>query len=306
MQNTLDRILAFNEQLVLLSRAGLPVDLGDGRGADSIESAIEKINAALTLAVARGQSVEEVIQQSDTMSESYRHSVATLLRSDDSTVALDRLTARARIQRELTFDLSHWLFQLGVLLLLVLIGFTYLIFQSAPRIESYFDELGIAPGPLAILTTARNTYGIWFPIVLGMLVLGVVGWKKYANRIPWSALPGGNRYATTRANADTANRLASLTNQNIPLDDAMATTNTNPTTLAPLLRWAIEGDLGGEPRGRVLQSVATIYEQKANNAGSIWRVLVPSVVTTIIGGIIALAFALSVFLPWVYFLNVLT
>jgi len=307
MQTELDRILAFNEQLLSLSRAGLPVDIGGATDAESIEATIAKINANLTLAIARGQSPQQAIGDAEAMPPRYRLAILSLLHRDHSTVAFDYLTTQARAQRELVFDVSRWFYQLGVLCLIALLGFTYLIFRVTPKIASVFNDLGLGfDSSIRFSNYARETYWTWLPLLLVIILVGTWVWRRYSARLPWSSLPGGKRYQTAQSNAEVADRLATLVEQDVSVDEAMVLSHTNLAALPPLLKWAAVGDLEGESRSDAFQMVAGSYRNKATSLARIWRVIVPTVMTALVGGVIVFAYALTVFLPWLSFLTALS
>ncbi|TWU32987.1 hypothetical protein [Novipirellula artificiosorum] len=309
MQTTskpLDRILTWNDQLLGLSAAGIPIDFGGASASESVTSSVEKINAALTLAVARGQTVAHAIEHEALIPDRYRQAALTLLRTADATVPLDMLTTPARTQRELTMNLSRWFFQVGLVFALALLGFIYLIFAAAPRIRAYFGSLGLSDGPLAFLTFARETFWGWLLLLIAGFAAAVWLWRKHANQIVWSVFPGGKRYQDACDNADTASHLANLMQREISLDDALLMSGRTTDSMPPLLRWAVQGDLEGEPRDRALQFVAKTYQQKAAYIATLWRFVVPAVAASVVGGAIVLAYALALFLPWLHFLEALT
>ncbi len=74
-------------------------------------------------------------------------------------------------------------------------------------------------------------------------------------------------------------------------------------SLPSLLRWAVSGDLGGEPMPKALRFVAQTYRQKAHRQEAIWRFVAPTICGVLLGGTFVLGYSLSLFLPVVQLLK---
>ncbi|GAA4453431.1 hypothetical protein [Novipirellula rosea] len=314
-----DQIVDFNEQLVLIADSGLPVAIHSEGTPQSVDKTVSQLNARIGVRVARGDTVQAAIAEDPAISPQYRQSLLTLLRTGDSAAALDAATAAARSQRVLKRNVSQWLFQLAIIVLLALVAFVFTLSFTTPQFESFYRDMGIQEGSvLLLLEVLRDWMAVWLTVLLILGAIGWLGWRAYRDRLDWAAVPGGKGYRRAIKNSELAEQMAGLIEQGIPLSDALVICGVHNTAestedrataarfdAAPLLRWAFDEGVDDPSRGEVLRFVAAMYRQKAERLAAVWRFLVPSIATAVVGGIIVLLYALSLFLPWVHFLGVL-
>jgi len=215
-------------------------------------------------------------------------------------------------------------------------GFLYLCGVTAPKIEAIYQQIAQAPSDsLEFLAVGRQLMPIWAPLIPLLLIFAAIGWRL---RVPGSSwLPGSSRYLDAVRNANMAQQLARLIESGMSLQDSMSLAGplsdsaglmrTEPTALADgpeasvapdrkpeasalgsrelpaLLRWAVSGDLGGEPMPKALRFVAQTYRQKARRQEAIWRFMAPTICGVLLGGIFVLGYSLSLFLPVVQLLK---
>ncbi len=342
---SLQRISDFNHDLAALASIGCPIDLGP-IGHQTVAETLAEINSVLKARVQRGRSIEQAIAESPELPASYRSALMTCLRCDDHTIALDAVTTHAVAKRHLGRDLSQAFVYPLILLTLAYFGFLYLCQITVPKIGGIYSQLSIAPSEsLSLLTSGRELIPIWGPLVPVLMVLAIAWWHWRGSRHDWAWLPGSNKYYSSKRNAECARQMSRLVaggmstheslllamplidphskHNNIasdgepsdgaPSEGAAAAAENEPQVASssvahfpPLLRWAICGDLGGEPRARALQMVADTYRKSAARQATIWRVAVPSVCGVLLGGVLVLAYCLSVFYPVVALLKDIT
>ncbi|GAA5510365.1 hypothetical protein [Novipirellula caenicola] len=314
-----DQIVEFNEQLVSIADSGLPVAIHSEATPQSVDETVSQLNARIGVRVARGDTVQAAIAEDAAISPQYRQSLLTLLRTGDSAAALDAATAAARSQRVLKRNVSQWLFQLSILVVLALLAFVFTLSFTTPQLESFYQDMGIQEGSaLSLVETLRDWMAVWLPVLLILVAIGYIAWRAFGDHLQWSAVPGGKGYRRAIKNSQLAEQMAGLIQRGIPLSDALVicdvhtpaessadTAAEDGVDAAPLLRWALGEGVDEPSRGEVLRFVAAMYRQKAERSAAVWRFLVPSIATAVVGGIIVLIYALSLFLPWVHFLGVL-
>ncbi|EMI21898.1 type II secretion system F domain protein [Rhodopirellula maiorica SM1] len=318
--NEFDQIVDFNEQLVVIASTGMPIAIARSGSRQSVKETTSQLHARIGVRVARGDSIRAAIEDDSEISPQYRQSLLLLLRTGDTAAALDAATAMARSQRMLKRNISQWLFQTTIVVFLALMAFVFTLSFTTPQLESFYQDMGIQEGSvLSLLEALRESMGVW---LAGLLILGIIGWwfwRRYRDHVDWSAIPGGKGYRRAVTNSELAEQMATLYDQGVSMPDSLVicgirtgaepTNKTKPGTgvvPAPLLQWAIGGGVDEQSRSEVLRFIAAMYRQKAERLATVWRFLVPSIATAVVGGIIVLLYALSLFLPWIHFLKVLT
>jgi type II secretory pathway component PulF len=156
---------------------------------------------------------------------------------------------------------------------------------------------------------------IWAPLLPLLLIVAVIGWRLRVSGLSW--LPGSSRYLDAVRSANMAQQLARLMESGMSLQESVALAGPLQGAAAAdgkgsddaweswpaLLRWAVSGDLGGEPMPKALRFVAQTYRQKARRQEAIWRFVAPTICGVLLGGMFVLGYSLSLFLPVVQLLK---
>lgn len=321
-QVTLDRVLELNRQLAALSEAGVALELGAPSA--SVQSVLDKANASLALRVSLGQPLADAIEDNEELPGIYRHALETGLRSDDLTTVLEGVSCQSTAKDDLRRTLSQSFVQPLVLFALAYAGFILLCLRFSPTLEGIYDQLRREPSfGVAFMRAARDWLPVWGPLVPLLTLIVVVLWHKGSGRV-LSWLPLAGRYATTVAHANFADQLASLLEKDVPTAEALelaggvtgnaglvaasstvAAAQRSGETLSsddprlrrlpPLLRWALTSDLDDQSLPEVLRFAAQTYHQSAERQAAVWRVALPALIGALVGGVIVLAYALSMF-----------
>ncbi len=318
---TLQRVLAFNQQLHKLSLAGVPIELDpqssgtDGRDNGSLNSSIQQVESALKLRVELGQHADSAIDAAPELTPRYRASLKTWLQLEDPDAALNPLTLPTRERLEVIRGVSMSLVQPMLIFALTFIAFLVLCLFTVPQLEAIYAQNRTTPsGTLAILQQLRNTLRIWGVAIPIVLLVACITWNRKSSRINvHQILPGGRRYLQSLRHASFAEQVAILLENEVPLEQAMrladpelgATYAADRQSAPPLLRWALTGDLGGEPLSSVLRFVSLTYRQVAEQYAAIWRVVLPTFLGAFVGGLLVLVYGLSLFLPMIDALNMI-
>ena len=323
---TLQRVLSFNEQLNKLSQAGIPMELDtpnlgsvkniNGSLNSSVENSIQQVESALKLRVELGQNVDEAIDAAPELPSRYRSSLKTWLRLQDPESALDPLTVPTRERRDVIRGVGMSLLQPMLIFALTFFAFLVLCLVTVPRLEAIYTQNWTTPtGVLAVLVKARNTLPIWGIVIPIVFVIACFTWKRRSSRLNvHRLLPGGQRYLQSLSHANFAEHVATLLENEVPLEQAMMLADpelgakyvANRESAPPLLRWALTGDLGGEPLSSVLRFVSLTYRHVAEQYAAIWRVVLPTFLGAFVGGLLVLVYGLSLFLPIIDTLNMIS
>jgi type II secretory pathway component PulF len=327
---TLDRVLALNKELVALSAAGMPLQLG--APSTSVENVLDRVNSSLALRTSRGQSLTDALEDNDELPSIYRHALQTGLRSDDLTVVLDGVSRQSTAQDDLRRAFGQSFVQPLVLFAIAFAGYMVLCLRFSPTLEGIYDQLRWEPNAgVALLRAARHWLPVWGPLVPILVLAAVLFWRRGSGTMRFW-IPFARHYAATVAKANFAEQLASLLEKDVRREEALELaggvtgdkalitaavalasahqrgerlTADDPRLrrLPPLLRWALTGDLGDQSLPDILRFAAQTYRQSAERQAAVWRVALPALITALVGGAIVFAYALSMFGPLISLLR---
>lgn len=205
-----------------------------------------------------------------------------------------------------------------------------------PSIESMYVQVGQPLSRTAsVVSAVRDAMPIWavaLPLVLLAAVVfwrfGWQGWRRF--------VPGAKEYAATVRHANFASQLAlllesgQLLEQALPLavgitgdEQLLAAANSiiqqsdnkqsdsqeneplreSPDDLPPLLRWCLGSELSTPALIEILRFAEVTYRQKAAKRLARWRFALPATIGGVVGGLVVLAYGLSLFGPFTELLS---
>ena len=132
----MDDLIAFNQQLLTLIQAGIPVELGDGTPSESVPVQLEQINARVALQVGLGQSVDRAISADANIPSAYRAAWETWFHGNHPIEALSSLTSQAEARAAMQVNVGNSLVQPLIVLSLVYFGFIYIVLIAASQLET--------------------------------------------------------------------------------------------------------------------------------------------------------------------------
>ncbi len=316
---SLERVLAFNKELVALSAAGLRIEIG--KKTEPLEDVLDRVNSNLRLRTELGQSVADWLQDNEDLPPIYRDAVQTGLLGDSPAVILDSISSRWQAQEELRRTAGYSLVQPLILLTLCNLLWVHLplsLFLSAfggdlrpnaagSQHECFDSANGTCVDALLGSFDARIVDCCYFSMEGGQAEVAVFV-------VPFTA-----SQVTALRNATFADQLAALLTQGVPFPeglrlaggvtgdaDLIETTETPaqsaergeklPTDpqllllLPPLLRWALTGDLGDQPLPDILSFAADTYRQTAQRYAAVYRIAIPTLIGAFLGGAVGCSF----------------
>ena len=229
---TLDQLIALNDEMTALVRAGVPLERGLIEAGRDLRGRLGEIATDLGGRLDRGERLPEALARSGhAMPDLYRAVVEAGLRSGRLAQALEGMASIARgyadARRAVGMAL---LYPLIVLCLAYALGLAFIL-KIAPKFVSAFDALGLAPlKPLTMLTRLGDSAIYWAPILPALLLLLALRWAwsgrsivldsgplgRAANRLPLIGPMIGNFRA-----ANFAELLALLIEHHVPLDEGV-------------------------------------------------------------------------------------
>ena len=260
--NTLDDLIALNDEIAALARAGVPLERGLADAADELPGRIGQISRELAERLAAGQSLPAALAADPrAFPPLYRALVEAGLRSGRLAAALESLAGSARTLRDVRQTMLYALaYPVGVILLACSL-LVFMLARVEPQIAPLYD--GHPPTGLQDLTSAGEFATLWLPIVQGLVLLTFGCWWFRANRalvlqtgrsapvLGW--MPGVRRMIAYAQSAALAEILGLLLEHGVPLGEAV------------LLAADAVGDRGTREAARTL---AAAVEQGAAPAAS--------------------------------------
>ncbi len=334
-ERSIQDVIELNREIVSLVAAGLPMDFGDvedsnrmfGGSSEELRARLDQVTTALMARVGRGQSLHQAVLDEPGVPKNYRRALLTFLICDDSRLALEVMSKPAKAKRQFAGGVGGALVYPLIILAIAYAGFLYLCTYTGSTIESMYLQMGQAPSVAAhFLVKARELIPIWGPLVPLLIAASLFWWTRRGRTLSWRWLPGSKRYYDAVRHAQLAEYLAGMMDGGCTLNEALAaafpetaasgtsgTVRGGPvanqvdqsSSLAsqsikdfpPLLRWAIEGNSGEESPAKVMKFVAMTYRETAKQRERVWRFLAPLMCGLAFGGVIVLAYGVSLFLP---------
>jgi general secretion pathway protein F len=330
---SLDDLLALNDEVAALSRAGVPLEVGLRHLGSDMPGRLGRLANEISDRLERGESIATALEASG-FPPAYRAIVEAGVRTNRLSAAIEGVAMTARRAEQLRqMIVSSLIYPCTV----VVLAYCLTLFGIASSIESdVFRQLGTSPTmPVHWLTSLRATMPFWapWPPVIGVGLLLYWYWRSGNVRL---ATAGTSRLSTGRYIA--LSRLAGFTDllclmitHDTPLDEAIelagrasgnrALSATCERLAAQLRRGeAIRGDearrefppllawllLSGTPRDQMVRAVRRLsdaYRLRAQRMAAVLAIYVPLLLTAVLGGSATLAYAVVVLGPWYHLLH---
>ncbi len=229
---TLDQLVALNDEMAALVRAGIPLERGLIEAGRDLGGRLGAIAGELGGRLAEGERLPAALgRQAGRLPEVYRAIVEAGLRSGRLARALEGMAAIARGYAEARRAVGLALLYPLLVVLLAYALFLFFVTQIAPKFVVGFDSLRLAPvRPLVALAKAGEAVLYWGPIFPAALLILAIGWAisgrstsldgGAAGRLA-GRIPGIGRMIGEFRSANFAELLALLVEHHVPLDEAV-------------------------------------------------------------------------------------
>jgi general secretion pathway protein F len=341
---TLNDLLALNDEIAALVRAGVPLEQGLAELGADMRGRLGQVASTLAERTARGESLEQALaDQAVSLSPAYRAVVQAGVRAGRLPAALEAVAASAHrtaeTQRAAVVAVSYPL----LVFALAWTGLAVFSCTLAPSLAASFLALNV-PGQkvfaaLAWLGKGALYWGPALPIIAAVLV--VLWWYActraaalHNRRADWlmTWLPWMGSVLRYSRSAAFLEILALLIENQTPLDEAVtmaASASGDPDTLRaarqltdtlqrgqtqprpgepafpPLMSWLVLAAGRDGALLPALQHSAATYHRRAQNQCDLLRVLLPAFLTVAVAGSITAAYALVLFIPYTMMLHAL-
>lgn len=333
----LDDLIALNQEIAALIRAGVPLELGLKRHAATWPSRFASLADRLAQRLSLGESLVEALrQEGPTISPAYAAVVEAGLQSGRLAEALEQLANLGltiqEVRRRVWLSATYPAIVCG-LAYVMFVGF---IVFGVPLWTETRDALFLPPKPLfTMLARLHDTVAVWGPLVpLGVAALTIGPWlwssqRFAASRAPIRSdlwVPGAGFLFRQLQRAQFARLLAVLIEHDVPADRAVALAAESTgdrkfcdaariisaelrsgatwreavgraSQLPEYLKWMMTA---GEKEGAlpaVLRQAAEAYQRKADRRLAWIRGVLPVVLIAALSGVVVLAYSLCLFAP---------
>ncbi|MCU0709360.1 MAG: hypothetical protein MUF23_13810 [Pirellula sp.] len=268
----LQDVLSFNEQLIAISRAGIP--LAFIPHPHEIERTLQDLSGRIAMQVGRGQPVDPALE-SVGVSEEYREALKNYVVLGGSIEA-----AQSLVQSGSWYDRNRTRFSislLGTWIVWVLAGIAWigLIAIITPQLKSLYEVTHAQPGPaFAWLEFFETHLWLWVTGLVAVTIFAPLLWRVGIQRSNLSWLPFRRR-VLSKLHASGQKHIESLRAEQQHADIATRQT---------------------------LDAWASALETEAHRAGAGVQAWVPAWIAAILGGLIVLAVGVVVFWPLLEYL----
>jgi type II secretory pathway component PulF len=333
---TIDELIAFNDELLALSRAGVPLEGPLLAGERSSRGRWRRVAQAVGEELERGVPLVEALKSPGAaLPGPYRAVVAAGLRAGRLPAALEGVGRYARAYADLRRKVG-----LAALYPLLVLSLGYVLFVLfllglVPRMQEAFESLRIPDlGLLAFLERLGRSIGVWGFVVPMLLALAVIVWlwistaRRFGHLSGLAALPWMGDVLRSWRTANFSGWLGLLIEQGVPLDQSLelAGEATGDSRLArsarevaaelrlgqplawslqrhgralhPWLRWQLAAVSDERRLAAGLARTADAFTSKAERQAETIRVVLPALLMLGVGGATVAFCVLSLFVPW--------
>ncbi len=338
---TIDQLVALNDEIASLVRAGVPLELGLREVGRDSAGKLQEISETLAARMSAGASLPEALRAEEArLPVAYRTVVEAGLRAGRLPAALESLSNYARelveLRRQITLALLYPL----IVAALAYFLFIVVIADLVERLRETYLLFHIPiHWPLAIVVSMAETATRWWwvpPLCLGISVLWwmatggvhILSFSGPARPLAW--IPGVGLISRRFQCANFADLLALLVEHGVPLAEGLrlsadatgdAALRDRARQLAasiergnvasasgayrygfpPFLFWALTHGQQAGGLARLLRHAGTIYRRRAANLANWFKVIFPIITALVIGGGVTALYALTLFGPLIRF-----
>jgi general secretion pathway protein F len=335
----LDQLLALNQEISALVRAGIPLELGLSRTGEDQSRALSRISNRLAGRMSRGQTLTEALADDDEQfPRVYRTVVEAGIRSGRLTAALEAISRYATELMDLRQKIGM-AFLYPLIVVVLAYGLTVVVTTDLAYrfLETYQDLRLEMPWAVRFLVNLADTtiYCAWIPPAALLLLLvwwsrtgstQLLGFRGLARPLGW--IPGVRRIGYYLRCANFAELLGLFVEHEVPLPESIVlaadtsgdrslqasarvaaeATRKGETLrsdlpgidgLPPYLRWLIVRGHQQGELGKSLRVAAETYRRQAVDQADWLKLTFPVIACVVIGGGATLFYALTLFLPLV-------
>ena len=332
---TIEDLIAFNDEIVALTRAGVPLEAPLLAGGSGTPRRWRRLSQNLAKELEQGVPLSAAL---DAMGAEvpgpYLAVVKAGIRAGRLPAALEGVSRYARAYSELRRQVG-----LAALAPLIVFVFAYSLFVASllwlvPRLRQTFDSLGLNDhGVFRTLDWLGSTLGIWGLVIPVVILLVWLWWswvssaRQFGQMHGLASLPWLKRVLSSWRTANFTGWLALLIEHSVPLDEGLvlaAEATGDPKlvhstrevaanvrlgmplaqaldqsgqAIHPWVRWELAASPDEKRLAAGLLRTSEAFTRKAGRQAVLIRLILPAILMVGIGSVAALC-VLAVFIPW--------
>jgi len=334
---TLEQLVALNDEIAALVRAGIPLDRGLRNLGEDLPGSLGRFARQLSEQIARGESLADALADpASHLPRLYRAVVEAGIAAGRLPAALESLAGSLR---RLVETRRHVVLSLTYPLLLFALAWGLFAFSASmlsPTIYSSFSQLHFADGAwFRPVASVGHSVWIWGP--LGPVVVALMACLWWAGsrgaavaqgtRATWvfTWIPGLGRIMRLSRTAVFVEVLKLLIENRVPMDRAVTLAaeatgdarlceatehfaaavrrgerglTADLSELPPLLAWLIAGAERNDTFLPALQYAADDYRRQANYRAELSRIMLPVFITCTLGAAIVISYTFVLLVPY--------
>lgn len=334
---TLEELLALNDEIIALVRAGVPLETGLADLGQDRTGVLGRISSRLASRLGQGESLADALGHEELgLPKSYRIIVEAGLRAGRLTAALEGISEMAWRISELRRRIGLALVYPVIVLMLAYGLFVLLCTQLAPRMQYFFEDIGLHTGLYEAFVDFGRDVHLWGWIFPAAMVVLIFWWRRQGEGsflsgdgapAPFAWLcPGLGKIQKNFRYAQFADLLALLVENNVTLQEAIvlsAETTNDPALqdaaraiadatsrgmdvssgisgvagFPPFLHWLITRKQEQDGLVSALRVAGNMYRRRAVVITEWLKVTFPVLAAILIGGGATLLYTLSIFYP---------
>jgi type II secretory pathway component PulF len=340
---TADELIALNEQIAGMAKAGLPLDQGfAGLAKEMGHGRLRRVTAAIAADLRAGVPLAEAVDSRRVeLPPFYAHLVTAGIRSGRLPEVLATLTTYARTVAATRAIVVESLFYPAVVLALAVALMGVLVFAVLPQFDQVFRDFGMRLPAITEFVLTLGRYPLpTLAVPVGIVVMILLAWGLMSmsahGRLAWArivyAVPVVGTLIRSARLAAFSELMAVLVEFEMPLPEAFRLAggaSSDPmmaaradviharlsqgTPLGMALRglgllpeWVAWMAGAGEQRGALapaLRQIAALYRRQVEARAAILRSVMPAFMIIATAGVLAGTFAISVMLPMIRLLE---
>lgn len=319
---SLDDLIALNDEIAALIRAGIPLEMGLD---PSFSRRLGPLTERLRDRMRQGQSLSEALAADEQhLPPVYYAIVEAGLKAGRLPEALESLSEFSQSLAELKQRIALALFYPAIVLLATYGLFVGFVVFMVPRLEEVYRQFRLPiHGWMPLLRTLHDTVYLWGP---GLFVAACVLWLWRGRSLTGNGAPWMWSIVANFHRAGFAGMLSLLLDHHVPLPEALrlagaasgerriressdavagdvesgerlAASLATRRAFSPFMRWMISS---GEQQGALaatLRQVSDVYHRRALNRAESVKIVLPILLTVIVGGGVVLLYGLTLFVP---------
>ncbi|MBM3967663.1 MAG: hypothetical protein FJ308_21800, partial [Planctomycetes bacterium] len=196
-------VLAFNDGLLAMSKAGIPVQLGGDPA--NLPNVIERLNGRIAQRIGRGESMAEVLASEPGLGGPYRQALRGWVVLGRSMVAAEPIVGIGRWRRVARDRFVSAVGGVCFLWMIAVIGFAAMVANLTPKLRGVYESAGLQPGS-GFRAIERVESHLWIATLLaiGVGLVGIILWRWVSKHSSFRWVPNSNAMSAQACRAAAA------------------------------------------------------------------------------------------------------